>query len=250
MGEERRHRPREELGDERRRRPRRALQRWQAPSWNTLTVDELSEVMEQAPTLAVLTALSQLEKRTHELCRDKLARLKRLTQAPFFMPTTQLTPRKVCLQLWPTIHYDSPIAKIDAFVLACNSGMLPKLDMIMLFGSAFAQLGDAGLVAVLSIFRNGAFPNLRSLHLNGFKFGDAGAMILASAFSTPGVLPQLECLGLFDRDSQCGDAGAIAFASALRGGALPSLVCLMVSGSLKSHPEMVAAVQARGLFWE
>ena len=97
------------------------------------------------------------------------------------------------------------------------------------------ELGDAELAALAPALRQ--LPKLKVLWLDGNNITDRG---LASLLA-PGVLPSLEQLYL--QDCWVTDEGCATLASALRSGALPSLIVLGLYGNLASEEAQKAVYE-------
>ncbi len=76
---------------------------------------------------------------------------------------------------------------------------------------------------------SGAAPLLEVLHLGRNRVGDAGALALAEALRG-GAAPALQRLLLFD-NREIGADGAAAVLAAVRSGALPALTWASLSGN-------------------
>jgi hypothetical protein len=133
-----------------------------------------------------LPLVTRLDKRCNRFTRERLSSLKRLTQQPFNVKTS------------------------DVF----NLTLLRLIDK---------QIGDQGITALASALGNGALASLKALNLSLNSIGDVGITALATALGS-GALPSLE--GLHLDENEIGDVGMTAFVGAVSSGALDHLtVC-------------------------
>jgi hypothetical protein len=131
-------------------------------------------------------------------------------------------PAVTCLSL-NRMHVGD--AGASALAAALGRGALPRLMRLRMWNAA---IGDAGLVALAPALQR--LPALKWLDLERNPFGDEGLAALVAPPPPPagapptttGVLPKLEVL--FLNNTQVGDAGCAALASALGSGALPALL--------------------------
>ena len=125
----------------------------------------------------------------------------------------------------------------SALAAALGRGALPRLKDLTLYNAA---IDDAALVALAPPLRR--LPALEDISLTGNLFGDEGLAALvaplppppAGALSPPtGGLTKLMRLDLIQ--TQITDAGCAALTAALDRGALPTLLDLLLHGTLASE---------------
>ena len=144
-------------------------------------------------------------------------------------------------------------AGASALAAALGRGALPRLKILDLGSTA---LGDAGLVALAPALRR--LPALEWLDLDGNPFGDEGLAALVAPPPPPagapptttGVLPKLRQLNV--NNTQVGDAGCAALASALSSGALPALLStsIALTGIPASSDAQIAVWRASGYYYQ
>ena len=136
----------------------------------------------------------------------------------------------------------------SALATALTRRAVPTLTALFLDKN---QIGDVGLMALAPALRQ--LPTLRDLSLLGNQIGDQGLAALIAQPMT-GVFESLETLDV--SDSRVTDAGCAVLASALRGGAMPTLERVDVrifspegqnaSRFTKAHTDLFAARDGLG----
>ena len=102
------------------------------------------------------------------------------------------------------------------------------------------NIGDQGAIAIAKALEFNAV--MKTLYLNGNKIGDLGATAIAGALQVNAVLKELRL-----QHNKIGDSGAIAIAEALKFNAELGLETLYVPGSIKNHPQLIAACREKGV---
>lgn len=131
--------------------------------------------------------------------------------------TIQTNPHLRCLRL------EGPALTPVLVYLVCEiAAAMPLLEELEIFTDADGKSGN-GLATTHASIADciRAHPSLRTVKLDGLRFGDAGAAAIALAAA---AMPCLESLGL--TDCVIGDAGAHALSAALAGH--PTLVNIIL----------------------
>ena len=132
---------------------------------------------------AALPTVTRLDTLCHGFVRERLSSLKRLTEKPFYVKTSDVFKNVLNLD-------NNELNYAGALVLAtalCN-GALTSLEMLILGSN---NIGDAGLSALAEAVGKGALDKLTFLGLHGNKVGDQGMVKFSEALGK-GALASLK----------------------------------------------------------
>ena len=135
-----------------------------------------------------LPLATRLDKRCNRFTRERLSSLKRLTQQPFNVKTSDVFN----LTLLRLSEKQIGNQGITALVSTLGNGALANCTYISLCGN---QIGDVGFTALASACASGALPQLQELYLHFNSIGDVGLSALADVVSR-GALPKIEWLSI------------------------------------------------------
>jgi Leucine-rich repeat (LRR) protein len=214
--------------------------------WHLLSDDIVLYILCFA-TNAALPTVTRLNTFCNDVARERLSSLKRLTEKPFYVRTSNVFKNVLSIDkqlndaglivlapvLWalPQLEelylYNNQIGDVGISALA--KAITPSKDRKRALAScqkldlSYNQISDAGLTALAGALSSGALPQLKELWLGRNSIGDVGLSALADVVSS-GALAQVSILRL--HENQIGDAGLTALASACASGALDHLtVC-------------------------
>ena len=204
------------------------------PMWYRLSDDLVLHILCFVPD-AALQIVTRLNTLCHGFARERMSSLKRLTEKPFYVKTSDVFKNVLNLD-----HKELNYAGALVLATALCNGALTSLEMLILSSN---NIGDAGLSALAEAVGKGALDKLTFLGLHGNKVGDQGMVKFSEALGK-GALASLKALVL--QKNQIGDAGMSALASACASGALDKLTFLSLESNQIGDQGMVKFSEALG----
>jgi len=179
--------------------------------WPSLPDDLVTRVVQAVPACALAVA-ARLDRRCPEIVRPRLARLRKLTESPFHLPSYTVLgkehdgARVVLLTVGMLLRH----AEITVLTAACaNDGALALVEQLFLTNNL---IGDAGMKAFAEACTKGALPQLKVRTRPNPRASEALRALTPHTCSDPWQR-------LFLGRNQIGDAGLISLVEACAAGA-------------------------------